>query len=177
MVWLPEIPGVLFVEESAKEDFLGDLKKYLDSDPETTEASIVEYATVSDDTIHLFNIKAGVEQEGHIFTTHNAEASASVFRIFKDTGSKVNSVDFHVLQAKAEAQLGTAYIGAGVSLNLVGGTASAFSANLGFGVATGVGIRDEAIEVEVLGCGITVGKRIGISVFGNSIEINFGKFF
>jgi hypothetical protein len=86
-------------------------------------------------------------------------------------------VDFSILQATASAQLGTVYIGADAAVNLVGGQVSVFDANLGFGVGTGIGIRDEAIEVKVVGCGITVGKRIGISVFGNKIEINFGRFF
>ncbi|KAJ7476572.1 hypothetical protein FB451DRAFT_1033085, partial [Mycena latifolia] len=95
----------------------------------------------------------------------------------QDKGAKVQQIDFDILQAKVAAQLGTTYIGYEASVNLVGGKVSAFDATLGFGIGSGIGIRDEAIEIEALGCGFTVGKRIGISVFGNSIEINFGRFF
>jgi len=176
MVFLTNIPGILYVEEEAKQGFLDDLEKYLTSDK--VKDITIEWAPVpKQDNTGLFYIKAGIEKEGHIFTTHNAKVEASVMKIFTDTQYNVSKVDFSILQATASAQLGTAYIGADAAVNLVGGQVSVFDANLGFGVGSGIGIRDEAIEVKLVGCGITVGKRIGISVFGNKIEINFGRFF
>ncbi|KAJ7849620.1 hypothetical protein B0H13DRAFT_1875475 [Mycena leptocephala] len=154
MVFVDKVPGILFVEEEAKDGFLEDLEKYVTSD-KVTELTI-EWAPVpKQENTSLFHIKSGIEKEGHILTTHNAKVEAAVMKIFTETKHNITKA----------------------AVNLVGGQVSVFDATLGFGVGTGVGIRDEAIEVKVLGCGITVGKRVGISVFGNKIEINFGRFF
>ncbi|KAJ7201212.1 hypothetical protein C8J57DRAFT_979651, partial [Mycena rebaudengoi] len=124
----------------------------------------------------LFYLKASIETEGHLFKTFNAEAKAAVMNIFQDKGVPMELVDLDVIQGKVSAQWGT-WIGVNAALNLVSGKVSVFDVTLGVGLATGAGVRDEAAEVKVLGCGITVGKRVGISVFGSSVEINFGRFF
>ena len=64
---------------------------------------------------------------------------------------------------------------AGVHLPKV--EASAFDLNLGVGLDTGGGIKDDSLEVKALGCGVTVGRKVGISVFGASFGIDFGKLF
>jgi hypothetical protein len=41
--------------------------------------------------------------------------------------------------------------------------------NVGAGVSTGGGLKDDSVSVKLLGCGVVVGRRIGISLFDNSI--------
>ncbi|KAJ7023195.1 hypothetical protein C8F04DRAFT_1306148 [Mycena alexandri] len=108
-----------------------------------------------------------------LIVSHLATMSQLANNLLTITSEKV---DFNVIEAKVSAQWGT-WIGIDAALNLVSGQVSVFNATLGLGLASGAGIRDEAVEVKLLGCGITVGKRVGISVAGSSVEINFGRFF
>ena len=67
------------------------------------------------------------------------------------------------------------YIGADASLNLFEAQASVFDLDLGVGVKTGLGFKDGSIDFHVLGCGITIGRKVGISAFGSGIAIDFGS--
>jgi hypothetical protein len=55
--------------------------------------------------------------------------------------------------------------------------ASAFDCKLGLSASTGVGVRDDSVEVKALGTGITLGRKVGISVLGSSFGIDFGRLF
>ena len=59
---------------------------------------------------------------------------------------------------------------------MAGGSAGPVDLNLGVGVSTGAGIKDDSVNVKVAGCGVTVGRKIGVSVFDNSISFDLGKF-
>jgi hypothetical protein len=144
----------------------------------------------------LFYAKASAEAEGQfLIKTYNNEAKVAVMNIFQvsdmrlcplplrldilspqKNGIRAEQVDIDIIQAKVSGQFGT-YIGVNAALNLVSGQVGPFDVTLGVGVATGLDVRDEAIEVKALGCGFTIGKRVGISVAGTSAEINFGRFF
>ncbi|KAJ7112713.1 hypothetical protein C8R44DRAFT_932637, partial [Mycena epipterygia] len=91
-------------------------------------------------------------------------------------GTPLEQVEFDVLAPKVSAQFGS-YVGADAAINLISGRASIFDATLGIGVSTGAGIRDDSIDLKAMGCGFTIGKRVGISFLGSSFEINFGRFF
>ncbi|KAJ7440232.1 hypothetical protein FB451DRAFT_1300565 [Mycena latifolia] len=175
----PKVPAVIFVPPTMEDKFMANLRESMT--PGHMKDPLVEWAVAYDpaekgkENFSLFYVKASIEAEGHLFKTFNAEAKAAVMNILQEKGVKMEQVDFDVLQAKVSAQWGT-WIGVNAALNLVSGKVSVFDAILGVGIATGAGIRDEAIEVKLLGCGITVGKRVGISVFGSSVEINFGRF-
>ena len=45
----------------------------------------------------------------------------------------------------------------------------------GVGVGTDIGYKDGSISGHIAGCGITIGKKIGISVLGNELALDFGK--
>ena len=55
------------------------------------------------------------------------------------------------------------------SLSLLSGSKAGIDLNVGAGVSTGVGFKDDSVSVKVLGCGVVVGRKIGISLFDNSI--------
>lgn len=118
------------------------------------------------------NAGAG-KDEGVIFQV-SAEAAASVFHHVGEKGG-IETVSLDVLQTKAKAWASQAGLGIGLSANLVNASASVFDLTLGVGVDTGVGIKDDSFTAEVLGCGITLGRKVGISVLGSSFGVDFGR--
>ena len=61
------------------------------------------------------------------------------------------------------------------TVSLIGGHASGVDFNVGAGLSTGGGIKDDSISIKVLGCGIIFGRKMGMSFFDNSIAVDFGK--
>ena len=100
-------------------------------------------------------------------------------------GVKTNSIEE---RAAAQVSVGVAKVKAGTSVSnthaeanagvsLIGGSVSAFDFNLGAGVSTGGGIKDDSVSAKFLGTGVTLGRKVGISVFDNEISVDFGKLF
>ena len=116
---------------------------------------------------------AGID-EGIILQV-STSAEASVFH-FVDQNSKggIATASFDVLQAKAKAWAG-AGAGVALSINLVDAKVAVFGLTLGVGVDTGVGVKDDSLEIEFLGTGITIGRKVGISVLGSSFGVDFGR--
>ena len=137
-------------------------------------------------TLWYVNAGAGFE-DGTFFKTLTGEASASMMHLVQSKGKKIEQVNVDVFTAQAGFTMtgvtdGTdggfpVYIGADASLNLFKAQASVFDLNLGVGVETGLGLKDGSIDAHVLGCGITIGRKVGISAFGSSFAIDFGRFF
>ena len=46
---------------------------------------------------------------------------------------------------------------------------------LGLGITTGGGIKDGAVALKALGCGVQLGQKVGISVFDNEVSFDFRK--
>ena len=44
-------------------------------------------------------------------------------------------------------------------------------AHFGLGVSAAAKVEDGALELKIFGCGLTVGKRIGLSVFDNNVSV------
>lgn len=82
----------------------------------------------------------------------------------------IDTVDVNIFEAHADAEMTPLYTGASVGFSLAGGEASIFDFNLGVGLSTGVGLKDESVELKVAGTGVTVGRKISISVF----DVSFG---
>jgi len=87
-----------------------------------------------------------------------------------------------------EAMVGnvSASVRAGFGLTGIGATASitanAFttdigpiSGNVGFGLSTGAFVSPTQVTVQVLGTGISVGEKTGISILGSGVSLNVGK--
>ncbi|KAF9177428.1 hypothetical protein BGZ51_008769 [Haplosporangium sp. Z 767] len=81
-----------------------------------------------------------------------------------------------LLTAEVGATVGT-YVGAEANVSLIKAKASIFDLNLGVGVDSGIGIRDDSFDARVLGCGIQIGRKVSISAFGSSFGIDFGRLF
>ena len=45
--------------------------------------------------------------------------------------------------------------------------------HFGLGVSTAAKMEGGTLELKIFGCGLTVGKRIGLSVFDNSVSVEF----
>ena len=63
------------------------------------------------------------------------------------------------------------------SANLVDLKASVFDLKIGVAADTKIGIKDDSATVGVGGTSITLGRKIGISVFGTGIGVDFGRIF
>ena len=108
----------------------------------------------------------------------SAGTKASLFKGHNpNPNSKLETAEIDVGEVKAGAWASAAGAGVDLSVNLVDMKASAFDCKLGLSASTGVGVKDDSIKVEALGTGITLGRKVGISVLGNSFGIDFGRFF
>ena len=66
----------------------------------------------------------------------------------------------------------------GVVLAQGGGDAedrNAMQYTLGVGVTTGAGIKDDSASIKVLGCGLTLGRKISVSFLDSEIGVDLGK--
>lgn len=106
-------------------------------------------------------------------------AKAGAFRITTgpEAEKAIQKVDTQILSASSGASVSNTHAEVNAKATLVGGDVSVFNFNLGVGVSTGGGIKDDSLSVKVAGCGVQVGRKLGISVFGNELAIDFGKFF
>jgi len=106
----------------------------------------------------------------------NSEVGVGVIKYISDkTGNPLTELEFEAFTAHVGASAGTAGVGYEAEATLVSGQASFVDFSLGIGVSSNIGIRDDSLNVEALGLGFTVGKKIGISIFDNEIAIDFGK--
>lgn len=53
----------------------------------------------------------------------------------------------------------------------VDATGGPFNIHLGVGVSTAAKVEDGTVEAKLAGCGLKVGKRIGVAVFDNEFTI------
>lgn len=131
-------------------------------------------ATTDPDGVTIFHANAGVNSGGVIFKTYTAEAKASVLHIGQTKGKPIRQVSVDVLRIDTSTTVGT-YLGADANVSLVKAEASMFEVQLGVGVDTGFGIKDDSLTAKVGGFGVTVGRKMSIEVLGSSIGIDFGK--
>ena len=89
----------------------------------------------------------------------------------------IAQVDVGVGKAKAGTSASNTHAEANAGVSLIGGSVSAFDFNLGVGVSTGGGIKDDSVQLKLLGAGFKIGRKVGISVFDNEISLDFGKLF
>ena len=121
---------------------------------------------------------------GGLFVTKNLTGpqfkivgKAGLANIHTSGTSNLDSVNFDVLSAETKAEISNTFIGAGANIRLVGGNVSIFHFDVGAGVSTGIGIKDDSISTEIAGTGVTVGRKCEISLFGSKVGVDFGKLF
>ncbi|KAF9987714.1 hypothetical protein BGZ65_002228 [Modicella reniformis] len=134
------------------------------------------HATHEPEGVTAFYANEGVDSSDTILWTCSAEAKASVFHVAQSKGRQIEQVNLDLLSADASATVGT-YMGVDANVTLMKTQASIFDAQIGLGVDTGFGIKDDSVEVELAGCGITLGRKVGISVFGTNFSVDFGQLF
>lgn len=104
-------------------------------------------------------------------------AAASIIHAGATGSSDLSSVNFSLFNPGAKAEISSTFIGAGASLNLIDGQVSVFNLTLGLGADTGLGIKDDSVTLEALGCGFQLGRVVSVSVFGSSFGVDFGRVF
>jgi len=165
-----EVPILLAIPAGQEQEVLAQLKEELRKpDFKLKAVREPEGATV-------FYANATVEESGILFKTVTAEARASVMHLAQSTGNPIEDVNVDVFTASASATAGT-YVGVEANVSLVKAEASIFDLNLGLGVDTGLGIKDDSLGVKFAGCGFEIGRKVSISVFGSGFGIDFGRLF
>ena len=125
------------------------------------------------------NASAGAEAVvNNIAVKVGAEAKANAFE-YKGEGVSIDAFGVHT---GVSAEAGATGIGVGGELGIsaIEAEAAGLGVKLGVGIDTGAQIGLGGIEAKVLGVGFSVGKKTGISVFGNELYVDFsnmGKFF
>ncbi|KAI5364265.1 putative cyanovirin-N [Septoria linicola] len=162
-------------QEEAEQDMMIAVGEKIDAHPDWK----VYHTKADEEGVTMYYIGAGVAREGEgiLIKGWNASASASFQHFMQEKApSRMQEVSYDAFQAEvhADAVIGE-YIGAGASLNLFKGHAGPFELTLGIGMETGIGMKDHSIELEVDGCGFTIGQHCSISVAGTSIGIDFGR--
>ena len=89
----------------------------------------------------------------------------------------IETVDFNMLSTSARAEISSTFVGAGCGIQLAEGSVSIFSLSLGLGLSTGGGIKDDSLTFKVLGTGLTVGRKLALSVHDVEFGVDFGKLF
>jgi hypothetical protein len=165
-----QIPVILAIPRDQEQIVLNQLEGSL-QDPDFKLQAVEEK-----DGSTTFYGNASVSTEGVLFKTITAEARASVMHLAKSTGKPIEQVNVDVFTASVGVTAGS-YLGAEAGVSLFKAEASLFDLNLGVGVDTGAGIKDDSLDVHVAGCGITIGRKVAISAFGSSFGIDFGRLF
>jgi hypothetical protein len=128
------------------------------------------------------NMEIGSAESGIIVTKNYAGphftllAKASLINFHRETHA-LESMDFELFYAHAQAEISKYYVGAEANLVLMSSSVSIFDLKLALGADTGIGIKDDSVAITVIGTGITVGRKMGISVLGTEFSIDFGKLF
>ncbi len=104
-----------------------------------------------------------------------AEANAFQFKQEK-SGAEIKAFGAEV-GANAEAGLGGIGAKINAKLRMVDAQAVGFGVKLGAGVSTGASLGLGGVSIKAAGCGFSIGKKTGISVFDNEFYIDFPKMF
>lgn len=119
-----------------------------------------------------------------IFKTLNAEATISFQHYYQSAGLQpMEKVEYNAFTTQADATAaidathGNLYVGAGVDFDLINAEAGCFDLTLGFGLDTGIGIKNWTFNSELAGSGVMIGKYIGVEVFSSSFGINLENLF
>ena len=67
------------------------------------------------------------------------------------------------------------YLGAQAKVCVAGGTASALEVNVGLGISTGAGVKDDSLSFKICGTGFTLGRKVGLSLLDNEVVLDLGK--
>lgn len=158
-----QVPALLVLSPESEKKVLEQIEKSAETDPNFKFQVFEE-----PDGATTFYINGSVHTDGVLLKSVTAETRASLMHI-----SGKHGVDVEVLTVGTSVSVGS-YTGFEVGVSLFKGGAAGFEIDLGVGLDTGIGIKDDSFSVELEGCGFTIGRKIGISVFGASLSLDFG---
>lgn len=104
-------------------------------------------------------------------------AKVSTFSIKAGGNSVYDQINAEYFGASAGTSVSAMHAEANAKATLAAGDVGPLSYHAGVGVGTGAGIKDDSVTVKVAGCGVQVGRKVGVSVLGNSVGVDFGKVF
>jgi hypothetical protein len=107
-----------------------------------------------------------------------------------ELGAEANAFDFHQpssgakikafgarVGANAEAGLGGVGASYEARLRLADAEGAGFGVKLGAGISSGVSVGLGGVQAKVAGCGLSVGKKIGVSALDNEFYVDIAKMF
>uniref|UniRef100_A0A3Q1EML9 Uncharacterized protein n=1 Tax=Acanthochromis polyacanthus TaxID=80966 RepID=A0A3Q1EML9_9TELE len=107
------------------------------------------------------NAKSTDDERSAAAGVGHARAEWSIF----DAEAKGPNAGIKLAESKNEiAAMGRA------ELASASATSGALTAKVGLAVDTGVGVNEDGVEAKVLGTGISLGRKVGISLLGNEIS-------
>ncbi len=131
----------------------------------------------NDSSIDVGNALSGVVVTKNFLGPSFAVIAKASMMDVQQGKNNISGVDVSIFTTEAKAELSTFYAGAGIELDLIDAHASLFDLTLGLGLETGAGIKDDSLSLHIAGCGIEIGRKISIGVFGTSFGIDFGRLF
>ena len=87
----------------------------------------------------------------------------------------LEQVDVSVGQASFGITTQPSFFEVEAKLTLLGGSVSACDLNLGLGMTSVAGIKDDSLKLKALGTGFTFGRKVGVSIFDNEVSLDLGK--
>ncbi|CAG2209899.1 unnamed protein product [Mytilus edulis] len=114
----------------------------------------------------IYGAGAGAGAEAHVFNMKGKKAPVEFKAFGVDVAAKAGA-DLEAFVKKGHV------IGAEIKARgtLVDATGGPFNVHLGVGVSTGAKIENGTVEAKVAGCGLKLGKRIGIAILDNEITV------
>ena len=98
---------------------------------------------------------------------------SGVYRELTDPTEQVMQRDLQYLTASTTFERSNTHLSAGAKATLAGGrVGDVVDYHFGVGCTTGAGIKDDSLHAKFAGCGVTVGRKVGVSVFDNEISVD-----
>ena len=97
---------------------------------------------------------------------------AGAYRELTDPTKEMDQRDREFLSATTTIEHSKTHVSAGAKATLVGGRTGVVDYHVGLGCTTGAGIKDDSLHARVGGCGVTVGRKIGVSVLDNELAVD-----
>ncbi|KXT00989.1 hypothetical protein AC579_4401 [Pseudocercospora musae] len=174
-----EIGGIVAAtgksQDQVEQDMMIAVGEKIDAHPDWK----IYHTKTDEEGVTMYYVGAGVDRDGEgiLIKGWNAHASAAFQHFVQNKApSRMQEVEYDAFMTEIHADVVIGeYIGVGASLNLFKGHAGPFELTLGVGLETGIGMKDHSIEVEVAGCGFTIGQHCSISVAGSSFGVDFGR--
>ncbi|KAH8652177.1 hypothetical protein BX600DRAFT_441080 [Xylariales sp. PMI_506] len=127
-----------------------------------------------------------INDDDEIFTTVSEEFTLIFLKAFDNSGRKIETLDVEMLKLKAGVEIGyvhglpvpiPTYIGAEAGVSLFVAKASVFDIEFGISGGVHLGWKEASLEADFAGCGVVIGRRIGIAFGGAKVAIDLGRFF